>query len=897
MREVELWLMTFVARAGRSDCRPTAPPVMSDARRSEGWKKFRGGYCACSRGTVSTMRGFLLLLVLVVAGCIQRVVPLHSHRMGVSTPPRVTSSTFSEQRIHFIQEKEYENEVHSTSALSVALIEVSFDQPMYMNGNKSMGLSTATDFPGGLKNTCTLSCMNGTKLFNSMELNPLELAPIPHSRDTASPLLPFTHLIESKLREGNALFPESNIFRATLVLAVENYHGSQLRGNEKWEPGIGVDLLNFPADQLSTCTIIMEGVPDNRTAARAENRTVVRTNRLTNYDGVGAMPGENRGRLVRSQTKETIVHDVFFSNKGHSGTAHPVPTAVIEEVMQDKTASSALGALGSPMAPKTFIWPVADQAFRDMVPRLINMLQNFLRAAISAAMGFFFTGFDSDNKAPPVPTFVAERGAAEAAAVAELVMSMADEKAEKAAYAAEIAAGVGAEAAAYAAAVAKAVGFKGQVSSKIEDYRKKVMNDLKFIEMPSSNSTASPIVAMAADDHKSIATKARCLTNPHGDGCEQVGLEEIGKKFRDNLDTSLLNAQKASHESRTCKIVAAQVASMAKHHRELAKKTEKHIQETYEYRLLTMARHVVKLATNASEAARRCVLAQKILARTEANTAQIFLNASKMVTGHLKQANVPHESFSRHFPPHTVHEMLNSTIALIETNDMGESVMVDGAESRMVMDAFVEESFKAHQSGMAAVRIEADQWNELRTGDPAKPKQPLGYTQKTIVHKLAHSLTTELSDQLTRSLTTHLVRNMQEILTDVLSGVVPGKVAKGITHAIAPGVSQAVSYTATVIILRLLPLVLTASLEHTLTNTLTKALTHSLSSTLTHTLRYNPKQEAMCYYCMKDGVGCEHCHLTPQATRTNEYYLNHDAAYFGDYYALYYTGVGNPRPS
>ena len=119
------------------------------------------------------MRFVLLLPVLLVAGCIQRVAPLHSQHMGVSTPPRVTSSTFSEQRIHFIQEKEYENGIHSTSTLSVALIEVSFDQPMYLNGNKSMGLSTATDVPGGLKNTCRLTCMNGTKLFNSMELNPL----------------------------------------------------------------------------------------------------------------------------------------------------------------------------------------------------------------------------------------------------------------------------------------------------------------------------------------------------------------------------------------------------------------------------------------------------------------------------------------------------------------------------------------------------------------------------------------------------------------------------------------------------------------------------------------------------------------------------------------------------
>ena len=79
--------------------------------------------------------------------------------------------------------------------------------------------------------------------------------------------------------------------------------------------------------------------------------------------------------------------------------------------------------MGNPLAPETFVEPVANQAERDGMPRLVNMLQEFLKPVLSATIGRFFTGFDSDQKAPEVPTFLAEKGAEEAASVAELVMS------------------------------------------------------------------------------------------------------------------------------------------------------------------------------------------------------------------------------------------------------------------------------------------------------------------------------------------------------------------------------------------------------------------------------------------------------------------------------------------
>ena len=81
-----------------------------------------------------------------------------------------------------------------------------------------------------------------------------------------------------------------------------------------------------------------------------------------------------------------------------------------------------------------------------------------------------------------------------------------------------------------------------------------------------------------------------------------------------------------------------------------------------------------------------------------------------------------------------------------------------------------------------------------------------------------------------------------------------------------------------------------------LTNTLTKAITHTLSSSLTHTLKYSPDQESLCYNCRALNKDCDKCRVSWKAEETAEFYLNHDASYFSDYYSLYYTGVGNPRP-
>ena len=79
---------------------------------------------------------------------------------------------------------------------------------------------------------------------------------------------------------------------------------------------------------------------------------------------------------------------------------------------------------------------------------------------------------------------------------------------------------------------------------------------------------------------------------------------------------------------------------------------------------------------------------------------------------------------------------------------------------------------------------------------------------------------------------------------------------------------------------------------------------HSLSlsniqktkSLLTHTLKYSPDQESLCYNCRALNKDCDKCRVSWKAEETAEFYVNHDASYFSDYYSLYYTGVGNPRP-
>ena len=145
-------------------------------------------------------------------------------------------------------------------------------------------------------------------------------------------------------------------------------------------------------------------------------------------------------------------------------------------------------------------------------------------------------------------------------------------------------------------------------------------------------------------------------------------------------------------------------------------------------------------------------------------------------------------------------------------------------------------------------------------------------------------------------MTTHLTNYLNLVLSDAVNEKAPNLAGKEVIRMVVPGISNAISYTSTVVMLRLLPLFLTSALDNVLTNTLTKAITHTLSSSLTHTLKYSPDQESLCYNCRALNKDCDKCRVSWKAEETAEFYLNHDASYFSDYYSLYYTGVGNPRP-
>ena len=109
----------------------------------------------------------------------------------------------------------------------------------------------------------------------------------------------------------------------------------------------------------------------------------------------------------------------------------------------------------------------------------------------------------------------------------------------------------------------------------------------------------------------------------------------------------------------------------------------------------------------------------------------------------------------------------------------------------------------------------------------------------------------------------------------------------------APSTGVSVGYVASVVILRMLPLHFPASLENVLTNTLTRGLTHSLGATLTHTLRpmRSPNITAIFVACIK------FVNATLIRRRTQDlHYLERDAAYYSDFYSMFYNRNPNPRP-
>jgi hypothetical protein len=823
--------------------------------------------------------------------------------------PAIVSGRYSLQKINFVEEEVPYHEdlatrkTKTSSSMLLAVIEATFDQPMYVRtktvgGNgaanrtsaKLTSLADEEAIRGMLRGISYLQCQgNGSKVYESYEKDPMGITAIPYFKNKSSGLLPFTSIIEGKLRE-DSLYPEVNVYRGCIVLSIERFGAK----DGKSDMGDEEDLVNLPRDQLGTCKLTFRNTVKQTVHEFGNSSDALSS--LVNEDGLALK--RPSVTLSKDANKDTHVHDIFFSSKAHGRNSMPVPTAIIEEALME---NNFLG-MGNPMAPETFVEPVANQAERDGMPRLVNMLQEFLKPVLSATIGRFFTGFDSDQKAPEVPTFLAEKGAEEAASVAELVMSLGDQKAKDASYDAAIAAGIAAEAAAYAVAVAKAAGLKPVAALKMQAFIKRI-EAINFVEIDKREKAVTANSSAAASDSTAVEgegdkDRAFCMEHPRSKGCFAVGMEELSKKFKGHVDDSLEKAEGLYAQSRRCKIVSSQTLSTAKHYQQLAKKTRENIQETYEYRLLKLSRKVIGLSKNASIAAHDCSKSSRKAAKKHTGVANYIINVSKSMVGQMLEKNMSVHHFQKHFPLNKTISKVSTRIEFLETYGGEEEVLVDSARSRMVLNEFVSESFRNHQQGMASVRIEADQWDELRVGsDPKKPKQPLGFSQKTLVHKLSHSLTTELSDKLTRSLTTYITNNLQGILGDVLSGIVPKMVSQGITQATVPGVSNAVSYTVTTAVLHLLPLMLTASTQSVLTNTLTRALTHSLSASLTHTLRYNPEQEKICYQCRKEKKNCHLCKMTLKAETEAEYYLNHDAAYFSDYYALYYNGVGNPRPS
>ena len=184
--------------------------------------------------------------------------------------PSIVAATYTLERINFIEQSPVSKdgledavpkkskklgraytESHqekSKSSILVALIEVGFDQPMYVHGNRSLSLANIQETRSLLRDICTLKChVNSSILpsrnrstnmvrvveFNAKNLSsPLGLTPIPHSNDKAAALLPFTSIIETRLRE-NVFWPETNVYRATLLLRLENFADHKVNSEDE----------------------------------------------------------------------------------------------------------------------------------------------------------------------------------------------------------------------------------------------------------------------------------------------------------------------------------------------------------------------------------------------------------------------------------------------------------------------------------------------------------------------------------------------------------------------------------------------------------------------------------------------------------------------------------------
>ena len=156
------------------------------------------------------MASSLLPLIVGMVICILSPIVVVVHCNAINHHPfhpKITTATYTLERINFIEETMANDKKEKPkSTMLVALIEIGFDQPMYIYGNHSLSLSNIQKTKSLLKNICELKCYDDkSSLKNDKQLDdvviefnaknassPLGLSPIPHSIDKTAALLPFT---------------------------------------------------------------------------------------------------------------------------------------------------------------------------------------------------------------------------------------------------------------------------------------------------------------------------------------------------------------------------------------------------------------------------------------------------------------------------------------------------------------------------------------------------------------------------------------------------------------------------------------------------------------------------------------------------------------------------------
>ena len=104
------------------------------------------------------MASSLLPLIVGMVICILSPIVVVVHCNAINHHPfhpKITTATYTLERINFIEETMANDKKEKPkSTMLVALIEIGFDQPMYIYGNHSLSLSNIQKTKSLLKNIC-----------------------------------------------------------------------------------------------------------------------------------------------------------------------------------------------------------------------------------------------------------------------------------------------------------------------------------------------------------------------------------------------------------------------------------------------------------------------------------------------------------------------------------------------------------------------------------------------------------------------------------------------------------------------------------------------------------------------------------------------------------------------